>query len=135
MSARGPRRGETYVASGLSARRHPSAAVSRRGDAGYVADGHYDEGNDDDFARPRLSFSTLGSRRERGRREGILAASSSTSVPLPRRWCWPRCVPIVNQVLLRIRCSRLRRLPTARSADRRRRREFGRDTDTVFFNR
>jgi len=63
-------RRETFVASGLSARRRSGWRSRSRGeDAGNVADDRYDEGNDDDdFSRSRLSSRLSGfTERERER--------------------------------------------------------------------
>lgn len=78
------RRVETFVASGLSARRRSGWRSRSCGeDAGNVADGRYDEGNDDDFARPRLSSRLsgfIGRKRQGGKREGILARCAASCI-------------------------------------------------------
>ncbi|KYQ48556.1 hypothetical protein ALC60_12402, partial [Trachymyrmex zeteki] len=67
------RRAETFVASGLLARRRSGWRSRSRGeDAGNVADGRHDEGYDDDFPRSRLSsrfsgFTERGREREKNR--------------------------------------------------------------------
>jgi len=124
------------VASGLSARRRSGWRSRSRGeDAGNVADGRYDEGNDDDdFSRSRLSSRLSGftererkRKRERERERGggrkteskrkrerdfhriviDVGFAAATVAVDERRRAAGRGVytAIVNQVLFRIRCS------------------------------
>ncbi|EZA48381.1 hypothetical protein X777_13688 [Ooceraea biroi] len=81
---------QTFAASGLSARRRLGLAdaIQRRENAGNVADGRYDESNDDDLAGPRLGAPHLRRRRFHRRDGGNddRRRAAGRGVQRTRRW-------------------------------------------------